>query len=798
MQLNILYICIIIAFTTMKHFILFIILCCSQVITVAQSKDITFTGIVHDEDGNSLPSTTITIEEIPYSGLTDRNGAFSINIQKDKIYTLNVNLLGFVSYTQKIKTDKNTSQIITLKQDNITLNEIVIKGNKGEAANINSPLNITHIDNTYIQENFSGSLMQTLEKIPGVKAMSIGSGQSKPAIRGLGFNRMLIAENGIKHEGQQWGEDHGLEIDQFAIDDIEIIKGPGSLLYGSDAIGGVINLKSSTPLKNSFDGKINIFGRSNNESIGISASLQGRKDKFFYKAHATLIDYADYKVPVDSIEYYSYYFRLKDRRLRNTAGKEHNAHITLGWIDNNFKSVFSISDVYSKSGFFANAHGLEIRLSDIDYDHSRRDIDIPYHSVNHFKIANNTTYQLGDYRIDGKFAFQNNIRKEFSEPVSHGYMPIPSDSLERKFNKNTYSGAISVNHTIADKHEISIGTNIEHQNNRRGGWGFIIPEFRTSTFGIFAHDRFQVNEKLALSAGIRFDRTETNIDSYHDWFKTPIENGDSIYKQRSADLKRTFNSVTWAAGINYNTGQWMLKANIGKSFRAPIAKELGSDGVNYNIFRYERGEANLSPEESYQIDAGINWKNEKFEIQFDPYINYFPNYIYLNPTAEYYEGLQVYYYTQSKVLRYGAEAQIKYNITDYLEFELQGEYLYAEQKSGNKKGYGLPFTPPWSSTIGARYMPQKAWSGKDGFVAINYKLVGEQDRIVPPEKKTKGYQTLNMSLGRSFEFGKQRLSLNLQAQNILNKKYYDHTSYYRLVEVPEPARNFTFLLGWNF
>lgn len=142
---------------------------------------------------------------------------------------------------------------------------------------------------------------------------------------------MLVAENGIKHEGQQWGDDHGLEIDQYAIDQAEVIKGPASLTYGSDAIGGVINLKSNTmPLKK-FAGQVNLFGRTNNESIGSSVRLTGRNGKFWYKANATWMDYADYKVPADSIEYYSYWIKLKDQRLRNTAGREMDGNLMLGY-----------------------------------------------------------------------------------------------------------------------------------------------------------------------------------------------------------------------------------------------------------------------------------------------------------------------------------------------------------------------------------------------------------------------------------------------------------------------------------
>ncbi len=683
-------------------------------------------------------------------------------------------------------------------QDSVRLKEIVVKGVDSQSIRMRSSLNVSRINNDYMRENLSGSLMQTLKQIPGVKAMSIGSGQSKPAIRGLGFNRLIVAENGIKHEGQQWGEDHGLEISQFGIESIDVVKGPASLMYGSDAIGGVINLKTNTLPLERFEGETGVFSRTNNESIGIYSNLRGRRERFFYRIDLSWLDYADYKVPVDSIQYYSYYFRLKDKKLRNTAGNERSGGVTLGWSERSFRTTFSVSDLYAKNGFFANAHGLEIRLSEIDYDSSSRDVDLPYHLVNHFKLTNLTTWYLGESRLEGRFAYQNNLRKEFSEAVSHGYMPIPPDSLEREFRKHTYSGAFDYHFAPIDRNEIIAGISAEHQNNRRDGWGFIIPDFRMSTFGVFLSDRVRLQDNLILSAGIRFDRTIIETDAYEDWFKTPVENGDSIYKQRSELLTRTFNSLTWSAGVNYSTGNWSLKANIGKSYRAPIAKELSSDGINYHIFRYEKGDDSLSAEESYQLDAGINWDNSGLKIAFEPYLNYFPNYIYLNPTSAYNEGLQVYYYTQNKVIRYGFELLANYRITEQLEAEATTEYLYAEQRSGEKKGYGLPFSPPWSSVFSLKYTPFGDIAGGKGFFTIQYRITGKQDRIVPPEKPTGGYQILSASAGKEFRLGKQILQINVQGENLLNKKYYDHTGYYRLIDVPEPGRSFTASINLKF
>lgn len=689
------------------------------------------------------------------------------------------------------------------RKDGVALKEVIVNGdNSHRDIQMKSSLNLVRLDQSYLRTNFSGSLMQSLEGIPGVKAMDIGSGQSKPAIRGLGFNRMVVTLNGIKHEGQQWGDDHGLEVDQFAVDKIDIIKGPAALLYGSDAIGGVINLYSDkVPLK-PVEGSVNLFARTNNESLGAAAAIGGSKGRFFYKSNLTWIDYADYKIPTDRVQYNTYLIPLKDKRLRNTAGREYDGNLLAGYIKNRFKTYLSVSDSYTKSGFFANAHGFEFVTTDPSYDVSRRDIGVPYQTVNHLTAISHSSLRVSNTEFTADFAYQNNLRREMGPRYSHGYMPEPPDNEERRFNKSTYTANITMKMELAEKHTLNTGFNGEYQVNRRGGWGFIIPDFETASTSVYLFDRYHVNDNFILSAGVRYDHTRTHMHSYYDWYKSPVTQGatDSTYIERTVDMKRNFNSFTWSVGVNYSTGNWLLKLNAGKSFRVPIAKELGTNGINYNIFRYEEGNPNLKPEEAYQIDAGINWHNDVWDIQIDPYFNYFTNYIYLNPTPEFHDpdGMQLSQYTEAKVLRYGVEIEATYRFLTHWELHATGEYLYADQLDGPKKHFTLPFTPPAAGGLELKY----TFAGKDsdngGFISTALQAAAKQSRIVPPESVTPGYCVWNMTAGKTLSWKKCKLNVNLQAHNLLNKRYYDHTSYYRLIDIPEPGRNFAIMIGLNF
>lgn len=676
-----------------------------------------------------------------------------------------------------------------------TLQGVTIRGQANrQQVLMKSSQSVVNVGKEFIETHLGGSLMQSLEQIPGVKAMSIGSGESKPTIRGLGFNRMAVTENGIKHEGQQWGEDHGLEISQMDIDRVEIVKGPSALTCGSDAIGGVINIYSDALPERKIEGRAQLFLRSVNNSVGGAVRLGGITPKgFYWKLALSGTDYADMKVPTDSIQYYSYYIKLKDGRLRNTAGSEIDGSATLGYWSERFSTSLRVSDTNGKSGFFANAHGLEVRLSDIDYDSSERDIDLPYHKVNHLKVLSHSELHLSPlWHLFADLGYQHNRRDEESEPVSHGYMPRPATTLERRFDKDTYTALLSAKTLVAERHNLSIGASMEHQNNKRDGWGFVIPDFHNLTAGAYVYDRWHLSERLILSGGVRYDWTRTHIMPYVDWYETLGE-----YRQRSEDRVLYFRSLTWALGINYALGPWTLKANVGKGFRTPLPKELGTDGVNYHIFRYERGNPDLNPEESYQVDGSVNYAKGKLTIQVDPYLSWFSNYIYMSPTPEYYEGLQVYTYEQARVLRWGVEGTVRYEWLPQLESELQGEFLYARLASGSKKGYTLPFSQPWNVQLMLKYKPLE-----EGYVSVTGRYTGKQTEIVPPEKPTDGYFLLNAAMGYCFHFShlrhKHALTVTLQAQNILNKRYYDHTSYYRLIGVPEAGRNFSLVASYAF
>ena len=758
-------------------------------------------GVITDDLHHALAGVNVKLSNTNFTIVSDSLGRFNFKLANGR-YELQVNAIGFHPFKNKVVIDgKAVHLVLKLTPQSHLLREVTIKSKTNDERRQEQSLNIEVVKADFIQRNLGGSLMNTLQRLPGIKTIGIGSGQSKPLIRGLGFNRVVVVDRGIKHEGQQWGADHGLEIDQFAAEEVELIKGAASFVYGADAIGGAINIKAPTlPAPNSFGGDVNLIGKTNNALYCTSIHLFQRKEKLFFDGRFTYQNYGDYRVPTDTLYVYDFAVALHKNYLRNTAGRETGIHFNTGYVTEKFKTLIYLSNTYSKSGFFANAHGLEPRRVNADvHDASSRDILMPYQQVNHFKLINKNTWILDNHNLELELGYQHNFRQEYNHYVNHGYMPpvypsvmdIPID-LEREFDKQVY--AFNAKDRInLGKHELQIGINGELQDNVISGWSFLVPAFKQKALGAYAYDKYKLSDKVLLHGAIRYDVAQMNLLSYTDWFFSETASGSMEKLVRASKLSRNFNSFVWSVGMNYNIDQLEFKANIGKSFRIPIAKELGANGVNYHYFSYEKGNPNLNPEQSYQADLSIGLNTEKWTVKLSPFFNYFPNYIYLNPTSAhdyfYGAGNQVFEYAQSEVMRYGGEVQLKYQFTQQWSTEVLAEYLYAEQLSGDKKGYTLPFSPPASALFNVTYSPQKLLGSSATYLSLDYRITSKQNNIVPPERKTAGYNLFNFQAGTRIHIGNHPLHISAQLQNVFNTRYLNHTSFYRLISLPEQGRN---------
>jgi len=793
----------------MRRLIVFVLAISMHFAYLKAQEQIFIHGRVQNQYHDPLAGAVISAHDGKLLAVTGSEGDFSFYI---KIYDQVKIFVSFIGFKQQeialSRADAEQELVVLMVPLPELLEEVVIVNNYSEVRSRTETVTVETADRSFIRMHRGGSLMTSVGTIPGVSSIEIGSGHSKPLIRGLGFNRIVVVENGIRHEGQQWGADHGLEIDQYAVERIEVIKGPASVMYGSGAIGGVMRVyPDPVPASNTLSGNVEITGKSNNNLIGGSTSFTGRSNRLFFTSRFTMLDYADYRIPADSVEIYSFLVPLNERRLRNTAGNEMNLHASAGWVSPGLIARISASMVNSRSGFFANAHGLEPRRVNTElYDLSDRDIMYPAQEVSHLKLAGQVTYENGGYRLEGEAGYQNNFRQEKNHYVNHGYMPavFPGDPdsrrhLEREFDKDIFTLNIRNFIEAGERHNLSLGVNAEYQDNRIGGYAFIIPEFRQMSIGTYLYDRIEVTGSTSLHAGVRFDQGRVRTEGVADWFATPVEDPvtgevEKMFLTRADAIDRTFNSLSISAGLIYNGEQLSFKANLGKGFRMPTPKELAANGVNYHYFRYEKGNSSLVAEESWQVDMNFGYDENNWSASLSPFLSYFPGYIYLDPSYRhdflYGAGNQVFEYAQNEVIRFGGEVRIKFNPVKNVSAELTGDYVYSEQLSGNKKGFTIPFSPPPSVRFSTLYSPIGRGILLESFAGFDFIYTGRQTRIVPPEKETPSYELVHLVAGGTFSMNNRQVEINFRIHNLLNRKYLNHVSYYRLINAPEAGRNF--------
>lgn len=747
-------------------------------------------GKVAAEDGRVVEGATVFLHEANSVQLTDSEGKFEFSSLKPGNYHLHLNRIGFVASQVDIKLQGNLEMTFLMQETHVELRQAVIEESMFKSGQNESSQSVSMVDKEFLLKNGDFSLMKMLESVPGVSSINTGTGISKPVIRGMSFNRVLVAENGIKQEGQQWGGDHGLEIDQFAIERVEIVRGPASLLYGSDGLGGVVNIRPAPfPKKNTVSASVLATGRSVNDFLGSSVMAAVNKNDIFFRARISTQDYGDYRVPADSFAYNSYILPIVNGRLKNTAGSERNAQFMTG-INRQWGFTTLTASMYQlHAGLFSGAHGIP-RSYQLKDDGNNRNIDLPKQRVEHYKILSNSAILLGKNWLEADFGYQYNHRREFSNPHAHGKGPQPTGNNELEFMLSTLSANVRLHLENSLKSQWVIGIQSQVQNNAIGGFQFLIPQFNTYSTGAFLFNKYKVNDRFLLNGGIRYDYGNIQTTRY----MAPVY-ADSVtiigYTQRSPELSRKFHNFSASTGVSWFPAKgWNMKFNLARSFRMPTAQELTSNGVHHGSFRHEMGDSTLNSEHGYQSDFSISFENGHRLFRLTPYFNFFRQYIFLDPKPFFSPlpdaGL-IYQFNQADAIHTGLELQTDFHLTEAFHAGLTGQFVYAYNL---ETSYPLPFIPPGQLRIDLGYEWEKIAPSVDEIsVGAQIQAVADQYEVARNELPTKGFALLNVNSSAKIHIGKQEVSLVLNVQNVFNTKYFGHLNRYRILNIPEPGRN---------
>jgi iron complex outermembrane receptor protein len=766
--------------------------------SIAQTGPFSITGhVITPVDKPVIDATVIVDRHTVLT--TDTHGDFIAKELAAGIHLIEVVHLGFDSLQTSVNIDsKNTHVDIILRQRDLELQEVVIIGDHYNTGRVEQAQTVITVDANDIVRQNAGTLINSMSNIPGINAINTGVGIAKPVIRGMSFNRVLVMDKGIKQEGQQWGADHGLEIDQYDPERIEIVKGPSSLLFGSDAIGGAIRILPHT-VKNEthLEGDILTTYKSNNDLFGVSASVRGSKAGRFFRLRMSAQDFGDYRVPADQFTYNSFVLPIYGGRLKNTAGNERNISISGGLRKNWGTTSVTFSNFHQKAGLFPGATGIP-REYTLAEDGKMRNIDYPRQVTNHMKMISNTVLYAGKNWLEIDIGYQYNKRKEEGTPHAHGYAPTPDGNLALGLDLQTLSTNIRFNTSFSEAWTAVVGAQGQYQYNRFSGFEFLLPEFAASNAGTYLYTEFSPSHLFTLSSGLRYDYGVRDIKAHFEPdYTTPVE-GDSTL--RNPAIKRDFHDLSAAIGISYYPSvRFNTKLNIGSSFRMPTPAELASNGVHHGTFRHERGDSSLDSERGIQGDINFTYQDKKFNVLVTPFAGYFHNYIYLAPQAEFSPlpgGGLLYQYTQHDAVFTGFESTAEYTFAEHWKFETGVEYVWNKNLDTRLP---LPFTPPFSVFGRLHYrrnLNRRFAEYLD--VSLQYHLYAAQKRVDRNEAPTDGYGLTNLSTSLHIPVGGHTVQVLASVVNVFDVYYMNHLSRYRLLNLPEQGRNFMLSLKVPF
>lgn len=746
--------------------------------------------VTNKKDNSPLVSAVVYFPDLKSGAATDLNGNYKITNLPQGNFLVQVSLLGFATLTQKVTITENTVLDFQLESSVTEMGGVVITGQSSAADPKHTPTPITVVTAHQLEQNASTNIIDAVAKYPGISQVGTGPGISKPVIRGLGYNRVVVVQDGIRQEGQQWGDEHGIEIDENSVNRIEILKGPASLSYGSDAMAGVINIMSAPTLPaGTIRGNFASNYQTNNGLNAYSLNCAGNLNGFIWDARYSTKFAHDYRNKYDGGVFNS---RYTENNFSGVIG----LNKSWGYSHLSFSVYHMMPGIVeggrdSTTGRFVK----EVRLSDStaatvltgEDDFRSYKMATPHQDIRHYKATWNSSFIIhsGDDNaiLKTTVGFQQNQRKEFGDVLNPGQYGL-------FFLLNTIS--YDARYLFPEKKnlQLSAGINGMQQTSQNKGIEFLVPEYSLFDIGGFFTAK-KTWTKFDLSGGLRYDvRFQHSYDLFLDsnGVKTNSPDGNAIH-QFSA-FNSTFPGISGSAGFAYQLSEKIyMKLNISRGFRAPNIAELGANGVHEGTLRYEIGDPKLKPETSTQVDLAVGMDSPHISGEIDIFGNDIEHFIFpvklnnANGGDSIIDGVSVFKYVSGHAQLGGAEATVDIHPhpLDFLHFENSFGFVVSQQLNATDSTKHLPYTPAPVLRSELRASQNKPWKAfRDSYVKIEAENYLKQDNIYSAygtETATPGYFLLNFGMGGDIMHKDRVLcSLNFAMNNLTDVAYQNHLS----------------------
>ena len=694
----------------------------------------------------------IILPAIKRGTITNAYGEYTIDNLHEGAYVITFTMIGYASETRSIVLESDDVEVnISLTQSSLEVPTVSITGNPQAAKILLSPQSTSVVEGRDFSRKRSQTIGQTLENLPGISSISTGGAIAKPVIRGMSSQRVVVINDGVRQEGQQCGDEHGPEIDILQAEKIEVVRGPGSVLYGSDAIGGVVNVVSHDLLftdegKTILKSKLSLNGFSNNDQFDGGVILEGAQGKFGYRGVLSSQRAGNTKTP--------------DGNLFNTGFQELNKNGAIGYRTD--MSSFDIGYTH---------YGSKIEIHE---DPAEDPTATPFQRIVHDKINFHSNLILEGVRLEMQSAWQKNWRREFEEATATE--PV----LE--LITNTYSLDARAHHRPIGSLFGTIGFSFLNQNVKSLRQEKLIPNSTANNLAAFLFEEYHYG-KMEFSTGLRYDTRALNVDNSID-LNIPAQ-------------KRNYNSFSGSFGATWRPIETIVLAiNVSKGWRAPVAFELFANGVHEGTAAYDIGDNKLVPERSTNIDVSTRYISPDILAEVTIFNNSISNYIYRSPTGliDSVSTFPIYQLKQTKAHLVGGEFSLKSELATWCVTNIGIDFVRAENKATNNP---LPFIPPSKIVLGIRLQKENLGNLSRAYIGFKTKIVSNQERIDPLEIRTGGYTLYDFSSGFEVVSQENIITVDVGIENIFNKAYVNHLSRYKLYAL-NPGRNFTLKISIPF
>lgn len=762
-------------------------------------------GTVTGENGMPLTGAIVSIPDLRTGVSADSSGFYMLkNLPKGK-YLVEVRLLGYSTITTQVAVNGETRHDFILKESLIERSEVVITGTSLATEERKSVTPIQSIRMKELHENVSTNVIDAITKLPGVNQLSTGPAISKPVIRGLGYNRIITISDGVRQEGQQWGDEHGIEIDDYNVSRIEVLKGPASLAYGSDALAGVINIISDEPLpQGRIEGNITGNYQTNNGLQALHARLGGNNNGITWGAYYTGKRAHDYQNVNDGYVFNSR-FRNNDFGF-NIGVNKHWGYSRLSFTSFNQQLGISEGDRDSATGKFikkVNDNGTEAEEIVTDADGKTYDRAAPYQRIAHQKLAwNNSLYLDNGGRIGLTLGYQQNTRKEYENVLDLGKPGL-------SFLLQTFTYDLKYFFPAWKGWQVSTGVNGMQQHNGNKGDEFLVPDYNLFDIGTYAIAKKDW-QKWSVTGGLRVNYRKIQADNlFVDSLGEKVAQLQEGGYARFSAFGKSFSNISGSIGTSYSVSErTILKFNLSSGFRAPNIAELSANGVHEGTIRYEYGNTGLKAESSFQGDVGVNYNGPHISADAAIFGNYVHNYIYIRklnsgagtdsiPASNNEEGYPAFIYGQQNAFLYGGELYVDLHPHpfDWLHLENTFSYVRGITINGTDSTRNLPNIPAarWLTELRAQ---QKKIGGflKNAYAKIGLDVNFGQNNIFSAystETTSPAYSLLNAGIGADVVNRKQQtlFTLTIAASNLTDAAYQNHLSRLRYAAVNNVTGN---------